>query len=186
MASIGHVAVGIALGRAWDPAATPWQRARTMIALGALALMPDLDVVAFALDIPYSAPFGHRGATHSLAFAAAVAVLAAWAASKGGLRFGRALAFSFAAIGSHGLLDALTDGGLGAALLWPFSDVRFFFPVQPLPVAPIGRGFLSSHGIQVALKELALFAPLWLYAFWPLRRRPARAADTGGGPFSAK
>ena len=47
-------------------------------------------------------------------------------------------------VASHGLLDALTDGGLGAALLWPFSDERFFAPWRPLPVAPIGARFWSG------------------------------------------
>ena len=60
---------------------------------------------------------------------------------------------------SHGLLDALTSGGLGVALLWPISDARFFAPWRPIPVARIGAAFLSSRGLRVALTELALFAP---------------------------
>jgi inner membrane protein len=31
-----------------------------------LSLAPDLDVIAFAVGIPYQAPFGHRGASHAL------------------------------------------------------------------------------------------------------------------------
>lgn len=75
------------------------------------------------------------------------------------------------AVGSHGLLDALTDGGLGAALLWPFSNERMFAPVRPLPVAPIGARMLSSRGLYVATVELLWFLPLWAYALWPRRAR---------------
>lgn len=38
-----------------------------MGALACAALLPDADVIAFALRIPYSAPWGHRGTSHSLA-----------------------------------------------------------------------------------------------------------------------
>ena len=42
---------------------------------------------------------------------------------------------------SHPLLDALTTGGLGVALWWPWSDVRIFAPLRLIPVSPIGVGF---------------------------------------------
>jgi inner membrane protein len=74
-------------------------------------------------------------------------------------------------VASHGLLDALTDGGLGAALLWPFSDERFFAPWRPLPVAPIGSRFWSAGGLAVAATELAWFLPLLVWTCWPRRRR---------------
>ncbi|MCA1609672.1 MAG: metal-dependent hydrolase [Acidobacteria bacterium] len=75
---------------------------------------------------------------------------------------------------SAGLLDTLTDGGLGVALLWPFSNRRFFAPWRPIPVAPIGFAMLSARGAFVVAAEAAMFLPFFLYAFWPRRR--------GGGP----
>ena len=47
-------------------------RARGAVVAAAIlcAVAPDLDVIAFRFDIPYASPFGHRGFTHSLAFAA--------------------------------------------------------------------------------------------------------------------
>lgn len=170
MASIGHVAVGMALGR-YEAGGMPWrQRAVGMGFLSLLALLPDADVVAFALRIPYSAPWGHRGASHSLVFAAlgglAVAGLARWKGEPAG-RWGL---LAFLALASHGLLDALTDGGLGAALLWPFSNARLFAPVRPLPVAPIGVGMLSPRGLYVVVVEFIAFLPFWAYALWPRRR----------------
>jgi inner membrane protein len=74
-------------------------------------------------------------------------------------------------IASHGLLDALTDGGLGAALLWPFSDERFFAPWRPLPVAPIGARFWSGRGLAVLAVELCWFGPLAAWTLWPRGRR---------------
>jgi inner membrane protein len=140
------------------------------LAFGALALSPDLDVIAFRLGIPYAAEWGHRGATHSLVFAALVSLgLPLLFPKCNRVRMGL---LCFLAIGSHGLLDALTDGGLGAALLWPFSNQRYFAPWTPLPVAPIGKGMLSHRGVSILLHEAVVFLPLWAYALWPRRTKP--------------
>lgn len=165
MASLGHIAVGMAAGRWWSHPARSGQRWQWMLAFSALSMLPDADVIAFALGIPYSAPFGHRGASHSLVAALACGALAA---AFGTWRLG---ALVTGVVASHGLLDTLTDGGLGVALLWPFSLERFFAPVRPLPVAPIGARFISPRGLSVAFVELVWFAPLWIYALWPRRRR---------------
>ena len=47
-----------------------------------LSVLPDIDVAAFRLGIAYSDPLGHRGATHSLLFALAIGVAAAWASTR--------------------------------------------------------------------------------------------------------
>ena len=80
------------------------------------AMLPDADVLAFALHIPYADSFGHRGASHSLLFATLLAALAIAFAKA--LRASRLQAFAFVFICalSHPLLDALTSGGLGVAL----------------------------------------------------------------------
>src|ERR1019366_3863980 len=39
---------------------------------------------------------------------------------------------------THPLLDALTDGGSGVMLLFPFSEDRLFFPWRPIHVSPLG------------------------------------------------
>jgi inner membrane protein len=135
----------------------------------ALALLPDADVIGFALGVRYADPWGHRGATHSLLFALLVALLVAGVARalRGpALRTGL---LALLAVGSHGLLDTFTDGGLGAALLWPFRETRYFAPWHPLPVAPIGAGMLSSRGLYVLAVELVAFLPLWTVALLPRR-----------------
>jgi inner membrane protein len=83
-----------------------------------------------------------------------------------GLALGVALVLA-----SHGLLDTLTDGGLGVALLWPFTTRRWFAPWRPLPVAPIGARLFAPVGLHVLLVELVCFAPLFAWALWPRRAR---------------
>jgi inner membrane protein len=173
MASIGHVAVGLAAGRLYAGSGSSARLAGAMAVFSALSLLPDADVVGFAFGVRYSAPFGHRGASHSLACAALVGLLAGLAASRFGesnrrsRAFVRAALYSTAVVASHGLLDMLTDGGLGVALLWPLSTERFFAPWRPIPVAPIGMGFFSARGMRVAAAELVYSVPLAVYALWP-------------------
>jgi inner membrane protein len=170
MASIGHVAVGMALGRHEAGVSSKGRLAASMGLFAALAMLPDADVIAFKLGIPYSAPWGHRGATHSLFFAALIALGAVGVSRLLRLPPWRMGLLALVAVGSHGLLDSLTDGGLGAALLWPFSTERFFAPVRPLPVAPIGTRMLSPRGLYVVAVELFAFLPFWAFALWPRRR----------------
>jgi inner membrane protein len=169
VASIGHVAVGMAMARAYLPAGTPTAKlAKTMAVFGAISMLPDLDVVSFSLGIPYSHPWGHRGATHSICFALMFGAVV-WLLLRGkDLPRARTTLFVTVLMITHGLLDALTDGGLGAELLWPFTTVRIFFePFNRIPVAPIGTGMLSARGVSVVLTELLLFSPFLLYALLP-------------------
>ena len=73
---------------------------------------------------------------------------------------------------SHGMLDTLTDGGLGIALFWPFSNRRYFVPWTPIPVAPIGARMFTARGLRVVMIEALQFAPLLLWSLWPRRRSP--------------
>ena len=51
-----------------------------------------------------------------------------------------------------------------------FSLARYFAPWRPIPVAPIGFGFLSIDGALIALVELGLFFPPGVRAMaWPCR-----------------
>jgi inner membrane protein len=147
-----------------------WTLLTSMVVWSFVSLLPDADVIGFRFGMPYGAPWGHRGATHSLAFAAAlgaaIGCMSVWFRLPA-LRTGLVATLVLA---SHGLLDTLTDGGLGCALLWPFSDQRFFAPWNPIPVAPIGRAFFTHVGLQVALREALLFAPVFAFALWPRSR----------------
>ena len=174
MASIGHIAVGMAAARVYRGRAAPqWS---SMAWWSALSLLPDADVIGFALGVEYADPWGHRGATHSLTFAMAIATALGLAAPRLRLPAWRTLAFAGVVLVSHGLLDTLTDGGLGSALLWPFDLTRYFAPWRPIPVAPIGLDFLSPYGLVVALTELVLFAPLVVFALRLTRHHEVPAA----------
>lgn len=122
--------------------------------------------------------WGHRGLSHSLAFAAVAAVCCVaclfsgreWRSSMPVLWF-----CLFIAIASHGLLDAMTDGGLGVAFFAPFSSERYFFPWRPILVSPIGVSrFFSSRGAAVLASELRwVWLPSMVLAAvaWWLRHR---------------
>ena len=98
---------------------------RRVVFLGVIgSIIPDADVAAFAFGIPYAHTFGHRGFTHSIAFAALFALLATFLVRG---RIGT-FAFLFLCTVSHAILDAFTDGGLGVAFFSPFSNERYFFP----------------------------------------------------------
>src|SRR5213593_408979 len=165
MASIGHIAVGMAAARVHRPlvddGAPRWS---SMAWWSALSLLPDADVIGFSLGVEYADPWGHRGATHSIAFALALAAAIGLAAPKFKLPRLRTWLIASVVLVSHGLLDTLTDGGLGCALLWPFDPTRYFAPWRPIPVAPIGLYFFSFDGLLVSLTELALFAPIFVFA----------------------
>jgi inner membrane protein len=135
-----------------------------MLLWAALSFLPDADVIGFAFGVRYGDEWGHRGATHSLMFALIVGVIAALVAMwnrRSALRTG---VFATLVVASHGLLDTLTDGGRGVALFWPFDLTRYFAPWRPIPVSPIGLGYLSPYGMFVAITELVLFSPLLWYA----------------------
>ncbi|MGE0711371.1 MAG: metal-dependent hydrolase [Planctomycetota bacterium] len=195
-----HALVGWGLARALRGRDEPLElhRPREQLAAG-LAAAPDLDVIGFALGVRYQDLLGHRGLSHSLLCGAALGLLG-WAALSGrettpaGPVMGAAprpapatgppgwlvLAALCLAACSHGLLDMLTDGGLGIALFAPFSAERLFFPVQPIPVSPIGAVGFLAHGLPVLLWEVALLWPavgaLWCVVRGLELRAEARTA----------
>ena len=204
MASLGHVAVGLAAARTYGEGhRLHW---RSAVAWTALSMLPDADVIGFSLGVRYEAPWGHRGATHSFAFAVIVGLAAGLMARLRSYRQQRASAFAqtpgdalrrdrsagqprwfkrpalrtalFAAVvlATHPLLDTLTDGGLGCALFWPFDLTRYFSPWRPIQVAPIGLAFLSSYGAIVAMSEIVLFLPLFVFALRTSDFKPQTSA----------
>jgi inner membrane protein len=153
--------------------------ARFWIVSAVCAMLPDIDVISFAFGIRYEDMFGHRGFTHSFFFAAltglaATSFVRSDPGSRPSTRSGRPEALEgriadsgrvglflwFTAVtASHGLLDALTNGGRGIAFFAPFSDHRYFFPWRPIQVSPIGVGFFSPRGLRVLASEAG-----WIWA----------------------
>ena len=178
--AFSHAVAAVGIGACFYRPGIP----KRVWAIGAFcSVVPDLDVIGFRFGIHYADFWGHRGFTHSLIFA----VLLASAALIVGFRRGvpRLSRFSlwtyfFLAAASHGLLDAMTDGGLGVAFFSPFDNRRYFFPWTPIRVSPIGvTRFFTHRGLAVLQTELLwVWLPAALLAFsaWLLRRR--RSADS--------
>jgi inner membrane protein len=154
-------------------------------AIGAIcSVVPDLDVVGFDFGIRYGDFWGHRGFTHSILFAALLAAAVAGIAFHKTLpsisRFSLWLYF-FLATASHGLLDAMTDGGLGVAYFALFDNRRYSLPWTPIQVSPIGIGrFFTARGLAVIQTELLwIWIPVGLLAgsAWIIRRRDFSASD---------
>jgi inner membrane protein len=124
------------------------------------SILPDADVIGLRFGIGYGDLLGHRGLTHSLLFAALLSVAVTFAFVNARARSSRLriLLFLFVATALHGVLDAFTNGGLGIAFLAPFDHERFFFPVRPIAVSPIGAAFFSARGLDVLRSEL-----LWVW-----------------------
>jgi inner membrane protein len=161
MASLGHIAVGMAAARLYHQPVPRWS---SMAWWSAFSLLPDADVVGFALGVNYGDPWGHRGATHSLTFSVALGLAVGLAARWFKRPASRTALIASAVLASHAILDTMTDGGLGCALFWPFDLTRYFAPWRPIPVAPIGLAFFSPYGGIIALTELVLFSPVLLFA----------------------
>ena len=160
MASLAsHAVVALSIGACFYKPGIP---KRVWVIGVACSILPDLDVVGFRFGVRYGDFWGHRGFTHSFLFAALLAGVVV------ALGFRRKLAsvsrltvwtFLFLATASHGLLDAMTDGGLGVAFFSPFDNYRYFFPWRPIRVSPIGLGrFFTPRGISVLESEL-----LWVW-----------------------
>lgn len=138
------------------------------------AILPDVDVIGLAYGVRYGSLFGHRGITHSIAFAVFIGIIVAFLAFRGvqsGLSTpGLIIYFTLVTL-SHPLLDAMTDGGLGVALFAPLSTERYFLPWRPIEVSPIGMRFFSERGLEVIgseivwvwLPALVLLLATWLY-----------------------
>jgi inner membrane protein len=127
-----------------------------------LSVSPDFDVVGFAAGVEYGDFLGHRGFTHSFLFAAlcgglAAALLVRWPGWPGwpGARAVALATFFTMVTASHGVLDGLTNGGLGIAFFSPFDLTRYFLPWTPIQVSPIGFGaFFTRWGAAVLRSEV--------------------------------
>jgi inner membrane protein len=144
------------------------------------AMLPDADVAAFLLHIPYADAFGHRGASHSLLFAAVLALVGACVSRWLHARPLQAAVWLFVCAVSHPLLDAMTSGGLGVALAWPWSDTRWFAPWRPIRVSPFVGNFFNAHGLATLASELRwVWLPLAVAVLgWRLIQSPPASSES--------
>jgi len=157
---LSHALVGLGAGCAVTGRKMPL---RFWVLSAVCPILPDLDGIGFHLGIPYGHFFGHRGFLHSLFFALLLSLCAVCVFfRKEGMfskRWWWLLTYFFFITATHGILDAFTNGGLGIALLSPFTNTRYFFPWTPIEVAPLSvRTFISAWGLRVLVSEL-----LWIW-----------------------
>jgi len=135
---------------------------KTLVLAVLCAILPDADVVAFNFGIPYEHMLGHRGFTHSLFFALLMGFIITGLFYPDLKRYGRnwwlMVLLFFICTASHGLLDAMTTGGLGVAFFAPFDAERYFLSFRPIQVSPIGiKDFFTAWGWTVIKSEV-----IWL------------------------
>jgi inner membrane protein len=156
-----HYVIGLGMYRFVDKGRDPWWTGPFVA--GTLSMLPDADSLLMPW-VAYGDPWGHRGMTHSLAFAVVAGALGALVirrrvAFPGG--FAGLAALLAAVTASHGVLDAMTDGGLGVAFFAPFDSTRYFLPVRPIPVCPITTDPTHPGVASVLAVEVLL---LWPFA----------------------
>lgn len=160
-----HAVIGAAIPTMAAPKSGRLRITATAICCACVA---DLDAAGLAMGIPYASFWGHRGFFHSPFWSILLAWLLAFIFYRKRKRFSRSwwqiVCLLTAAGMTHPLLDTLTHGGLGVALLAPFSETRFSFGWQPIPAAPIRADWLfSADATELILTEiLVLWIPAWI------------------------
>ena len=160
MASVfSHAVAALGIGACFYKPEIP----KRVWVMGAIcAAIPDADVLGFSFGVHYADFWGHRGFTHSLAFAAIFSssiVLLVFRDAVPGISRIALWSYLFVATASHGVLDAMTDGGLGVAFFAPLDNRRYFLPWRPIRVSPIGISpFFTHRGVAVLQSEL-----LWIW-----------------------
>lgn len=151
----GHALAGLTVSAAFTGGRPP---RRLWITAMACAMVPDIDWFTAFLPLSDGNSLTHRGITHSLLATVLITVGALLLAYRNRLREARLWGCIFSATLSHSILDALTFGGTGVALLLPFSEARLVSVWQPLFVSPIP---LSGNLLDWLLFSLSTEA-LWI------------------------
>lgn len=152
----GHMVLGSTLGKLLLPDNRHW---RWWLLAAACAFLPDADVIGFKFHVPYGGLWGHRGLTHSLLAAAVVAsgivAVVGWQRLVATPPLLRLWTLLLLATASHGVLDAMTTGGLGVAFFSPVDAERYFFGFRPIQVSPIGmKKFVGEWAARVLRSEV--------------------------------
>jgi inner membrane protein len=147
-----HFVVGLGVAQIYAPPRGRWLY---WALAGLLAVFPDFDAFSSAA---YGALLGHRGVTHSLVFALWLGFLTASLTFRY-LR-GNLWALTgvyFLATASHGVLDALTRGGMAILFFWPLTEERYG-NWGPIPVSDLAFEIPDPRRSRALRSEL-----LWVW-----------------------
>ena len=158
--AFSHAFVAVAAGKVLQHGSIPAKFWGLSIAC---SVLPDADVLGYVIGIPYGHALGHRGLTHSFSFALVLSIAVVWLGFPDvppiRPRWWLLVTNFFLVTASHGMLDAMTNGGLGIAFLAPFDNTRYFLPWRPIKVSPLEPNlFLSRYGIEVMISEV-----IWIW-----------------------
>jgi inner membrane protein len=161
---ITHAFVGLAGAKIL---ARQKRRAKFWVLAPVCAFLPDLDTIGFRFGVKYWDMLGHRGLTHSVPFALVLSLAVVLLFFREHKPFASRQwwwlwLFFFLVTVSQGILDAMTDGGLGVAFFAPFSNERFFLPWRPIRVAPIGIGGFLRNPHWASRCLVSEFTVVWL------------------------
>lgn len=151
---VSHAAVPLAIGLGLGDKRIP----RSLLAAGvASSMLPDADVILFRFGATYDSVWSHRGFSHSLGLALFLGMFAALALRRWSPAM-TAFLFVAASTASHGLLDMMTNGGHGVAILWPLTDQRYLFDWRPIRVAPLALSRFPARAAAIVKTEF-----LWIW-----------------------
>jgi len=150
---VTHGFVGLGLGKVYS---TRRMGVLFWVLAFLLPMVPDCDVFGMFWNIAYDgSPLSHRGFTHSIVFACALGLLVAGLTIRYfRVRFWPLWLFFSAIIASHGVFDALTNGGYGVAFFWPVDSTRYGPGWGPIQVADMGfeiPDFRTSRTVHTEL-----------------------------------
>jgi inner membrane protein len=177
---IAHAAVGYLIHTVRErknptPSKTG-DRSRVFVLLAVVffSVLPDIDFLP-GLLIGDIGRFHNQG-THSLLAALAVALLAGLAARWRKASFRSWFGLAFISYSIHLLMDALTFGGRGVKLFWPFSQERYDMPVSLFLGARWSEDLWNVEHLPTLFSELAfaglIFLGVWLYDRYTCSRKP--------------
>ncbi len=158
-------------------------RVKLAVTLAVLSAAPDLDVIGFRYGIAYGDVLGHRGFTHSIAFALIAGLITPSLVFRGVPSRSRSwwwiVSLAFCATASHGVLDAFTDAGLGVGFLIPLDNTRYFAPWRPLATSPLSiSAFFDGPALRILGNEF-VWVGLPLMGLFGVRRVLRRGRTRG-------
>ena len=163
---VGHIIGALALYQALEPltpSCSPRGR-KGLLLVGILAVVPDLDI-AWGW-IQGDGTIFHRGFTHSILFAAILAIIGnlIWYKSVEGFKRIGPIQALFAACLVHPLLDFLMGSGDRLPFLAPFSWRRFLAESQYVPTARFARSIADVPSVLMDPSALrAMGMELWIF-----------------------
>jgi len=162
-----HALAGAAVGALYQGP----ERRRVMTLAAVCAVAPDLDLIGWPFGVPFEAPLGHRGLTHSIPFAVLTGITAAGVFLRMLPTRDRAIAgvILILATATHSVLDALTTYSPTGPAFWaPFSNARYRFLWTPLTGEGGFRTSFGQEALYVCLPALVVIVGI---AWWRRSRR---------------